>query len=783
MFMKSRKWLFISPVILLLLVWWFSLPRELFKQPHSTVLTDREGNLLNAQVASDGHWRFPHTDELPEKYRIALVQFEDRWFYFHPGFNPFSLVRTFYQNLKARKIKSGGSTITMQVVRLSRQGKPRNIPEKVIEIFLASRIEARYSKKDILLKYAANAPFGGNVVGLQAAAWRYFGHSQNDLTWAEAATLAILPNSPSLIFPGRNQETLLAKRNRLLHRLFEKGCFDNVTLQLALNEPLPGAPFPLPQLAPHLFTRAITDGLSGKTVQTTIDGALQQRIAAILVNHNKHLRGSHIHNIAALVADNNTGRVLAYWGNVPQADYTVNARQVDVINAKRSPGSLLKPFLFAGLLRDGMITPQSLVPDIPTHFQGFSPENFTRTFDGAVPADRALARSLNIPAVRMLMQYNPAKFLSLLKDCGVTTLEKPALHYGLSLILGGGEITMWEMAGAYASMARTLNHYGNGQQIPFETFFPLTYQQPGKAEINSKKDSPFTTGVIWSTFNAMIEAARPDTEANWSRFGANRRVAWKTGTSFGNRDAWAIGVTPQYVVAVWVGNATGEGRPAITGIGVAAPVLFDIFGTLPSGTWFSTPYEDLKRITVCSMSGLPASQYCNSIDTIYMPSVDIQTGVCHYHRVVHLHHKTGERVNLGCVPLSDIETTSWFVLPPTQEYYFRQKNPFYKPLPPIRIGCQEQGSSHFPMQWIYPTETTIIYVPLELDGKPGETIFKVAHNQENAILYWHLNDQYVGSTTQFHEMAFRPPPGKYRFIVTDHLGNIISKELEIRSRN
>jgi len=588
--MKGKKWFVIIPGLIILTAWAFSLSRDLFAQPFSTIITDRDGDLLNAQVAIDGQWRFPPTQSLPDKYRIALVNFEDRWFYYHPGFNPLAFARAMRQNIKARKIKSGGSTISMQGIRLSRQGKPRTFPEKIREIWLATRLEARYSKKEILLLYASHAPFGGNVVGIQAAAWRYFGHSQEELTWAEAATLAILPNSPSLIFPGRNQELLLAKRNRFLHTLHQRGFLDDLTLQLALDEPLPGAPWPLPQDAPHLFTRAVADGLRGQMINTSIDGDLQKRIAGILNTHHAHLRGNHIHNLAAVVADVNTGQVLAYWGNVPLSDAQANAFHVDMISARRSPGSLLKPLLYAGLLRDGMITPQSLVPDIPTHFQGFSPENFTRTYGGAVPADKALARSLNIPAVRMLMQYHPAKFLSLLKDCGISTLDKPASHYGLSLILGGGEITMWEMAGTYASMARTLNLYGDGQQQPHRTFFPLSYRSLANSTNKTGKDSPFGAGVIWSTFNAMVEAARPDTEANWNRFSSMRRVAWKTGTSFGNRDAWSIGITPLFVVAVWVGNATGEGRPALTGIGAAAPVMFDIFATLKTGSLFPVPH-------------------------------------------------------------------------------------------------------------------------------------------------------------------------------------------------
>ncbi len=777
----TRKRFFFSISLIIFAFWLFTLPSNLFKEPNSTVMYDKKGSLLNARVADDGQWRFPHDGKLPENYITAVTLFEDQYFMYHPGVNPFSIVRALYQNVLPGKNKSGASTLTMQVIRLSRKEKSRTVREKIIEIWMATRLELSYSKDEILELYASHAPFGGNIVGLQAASWRYFEHPPHSLSWAEASLMAVLPNSPGLIFPGRNQDALMTKRNRLLRKLNEKGFFDDLTLELSLLEPIPDKPRPLPQNAPHLFDRAINDGLKGSIIQTTIDGNLQRNVKNTLLKQYENLKGNQINNMAALVADVNTGEVLAYWGNTPGHDEEIVAGQVDIISSLRSPGSLLKPFLFAGLLQDGQILPTMLIPDIPTHYQGFSPENFTRSYDGAIPANRALARSLNIPAVRMLRDYHPEKFLSLLRGMGFSTFTRPASHYGLSIILGGGEVTMWEISGIYASMARTLNYWEKDYEEGSNRFFPLTYLSNENREVQGTQ-SPFNPGVLWHTFDAMIEAARPDTETNWQRFLSNSRVAWKTGTSFGNRDAWAIGVTPQYMVAVWAGNATGEGRPSLTGIAAAAPVMFDIFGILTSSPWFPKPHEDLNPMIICHESGYAASDICPNTDTLWVPYREYKTGVCPYHKTIHVEKSTGLRVTSNCAAWSDIEPTAWFVLPAAQAWYYRQMNPFYKPLPQIKENCFDLLDDDSPMQWIYPTESTSIFIPLEIDGTRGETILRVAHNNEKAILHWHLNDQYLGSTENFHEMPISPDLGNHQITITDNKGYMLQKSIEIKKR-
>ena len=386
-------------IALLLIVYLFCLPRKLFEVSYSTVVTDRHGELLGARIARDGQWRFPPVDTVPEKFARCIIAFEDNYYPYHFGVNPLAIARAFKQNIEARRIVSGGSTITMQTIRLSR-GEKRTVVEKVIEIILATRIECRYSKTEILSLYASHAPFGGNVVGLDAAAWRYFGHSSKDLSWAEAATLAVLPNSPSMIHLAKNRPALREKRNQLLKRLHAKKVIDDIDYDLAISENLPSEPMPLPQTAPHLVTRFYKQN-EGKHSISSIDKQLQLQVESILDRWHTSFMRSDIRNIAAIVIDVHTNEVLAYCGNVKFEERT-SSNQVDIIRAPRSTGSILKPFLYYVALQEGLILPNTLFPDIPLNINGFVPQNFNMQYDGAVPVSKVISRSLNIPSVYLL---------------------------------------------------------------------------------------------------------------------------------------------------------------------------------------------------------------------------------------------------------------------------------------------------------------------------------------------------------------------------------------------
>lgn len=775
-------------------IWWhfFLLPRDLFQDPLSMVLEDREGNLLGARIAADGQWRFPASDSVPEKFAKAIVAFEDRRFYTHPGIDARSMGRAMWQNVTHGRVVSGGSTLSMQVIRLSRKGQSRSLWEKAVEAVMALRLEMRYTKQEILAMYASNAPFGGNVVGLDAAAWRYFGRSPDKLSWAESATLAVLPNAPALIHPGRNRSALKAKRDRLLKRLWENGTLDALTYATAIEEPLPDRPHALPDDAPHLLDRGLLEAGHGHRLRSTLDIHLQDRANHILDMHQRRLLQNGIHNAAAIVMEVETGDVLAYVGNTAATD-SASGHQVDVIRAPRSTGSILKPFLYAAMLDDGELLPNTLVPDIPTYFGSYNPQNYNRTFDGAVPAKMALARSLNVPAVRMLSSYGHHRFLMRLQALGMTTLDRPADDYGLSLILGGAEATLWDLAGMYASMARCVNDYRrfHGKYQPDEFRAPnyrldASERRRAAGTADLVEEAPLGAGACYQTLDALRELARPEGESEWRNFSSARQVAWKTGTSFGYRDAWAIGVTPTHVVAVWAGNADGEGRPGLIGLYAAAPILFDLFDMVHTpNAWFEEPHDDLTEVTVCTKSGHRAGEHCEEVRVMRVPLLGPGTEPCPYHRLVHLDETGQFRVHGDCESPFAMQHKPWFVMDPAEEEYYRRKHADYMDLPPWRADCREAAeaeASSKDMEMVYPRGSSKVFVPIDLDGEASSVVFEVAHRRQDSQVHWHLDTEYIGTTTTFHQMALNPKPGTHTITLVDEEGEQLRKTFEVVGR-
>lgn len=766
-------------MIVLLTGWWFSLPQPLFSDPASTVITSREGILLGAHIAADGQWRFPETDKVPEKYRICLLAFEDRYFYRHPGVNPFAVVRALVQNIRSGTIVSGGSTITMQLIRLSRKGKRRSAGQKLIEMALAVRAELSWSKDELLALYASHAPFGGNVVGLGAASWRYYGRTATELSWGEAATLAVLPNAPSLIYPGKKNNLLLKKRNRLLDRLEKQGALDAATCELAKSEPLPEQIFAIPRAAPHLLD-LVTIQHPGENVVTTVNHEIQLHSNELLSRYLALLKANEIHNAAALVMDVKSGEVLAYVGNSPDFGGGLHGEAVDIIRSPRSSGSILKPFLYAAMLDDGMILPSTLVPDIPTQIGGFSPQNFSRGYAGAVPASMALSHSLNIPAVLMLKDYRFERFYALLKKMNFSTLRYPAAHYGLSLILGGAEVNLWDLAGAYASLGRLLIRYEEEDGLSREDDFREPVYTFREGSERTSGAPPVSAGAAWLTLEALLKVNRPDAETGWESFASSRQVAWKTGTSFGFRDAWAIGLTRDFLVAVWCGNADGEGRPSLTGTAAAAPLMFDLFNLLPAGKWYTCPDDQMRSVPVCRESGYRAGMHCQPVDTVRILAKGLQSGTCPYHRMVHLDPSGMWQASSECIPVSDMIHRSWFVLPPAMEWYYKSNHPFYRSLPPFHPDCP--GASVRVMEMIYPRENNQVFVPVQLDGSPGEVILEAVHSASGAVVYWSMDEVYLGQTAGPHRMVVNPSPGKHRLTLTDNRGNQLTKDIFVAKK-
>lgn len=775
---KKRRMALVISLVLLGIFFVFCLPENLFQKPTSTIILDKDGRLLSAQIAKDEQWRFPHNDSIPEKFKIALVTFEDHKYYEHPGVSLRSIIRAIKQNITEGHVVSGASTITMQVIRMSRDNPGRTIFEKITEMIRALRLETKYSKDEILAFYASNAPMGGNVVGLDAAAWRYFGRSPNDLSWAETATLAVLPNAPSLIYPGKNQKKLFDKRNRLLKKLHENGVFDKYTLNLSLLEKLPQKPLPLPQISPQLTSLMNRKIGTGKRAETTLDKKLQLQAMEVVKRHHIHLEENHIHNAAVLILDVKNNAVLAYVGNTKDSE-NAHQNQVDIIQAPRSTGSILKPFLYSMMLNDGELLPHQLVKDVPAHFSGYQPKNYTKSNEGAVTADRALSKSLNVPAVFMLQNYGVQKFHHQLQRMNFKHLNRPSSQYGLSLILGGAEASLWEITNAYAAMSRDLYNYTqlNGNYYA-DNYSQASFLTKDSVSNNIESTSSIVdASSIYFTFEAMLKVNRPDNELGWENFSSSRKIAWKTGTSFGFRDAWAVGVTPDYVIGVWVGNADGEGRPGVVGVKAAAPILFDLFDLVPSGNWFMPPYDDMQKAIICKTSGYRAGEFCPEVLNEYIPLITSKMGACPYHQKIHLNDE-GERVNRSCEAADNIHSKNWFVLPPIQAWYYKRVHPEYKSLPAFSAACLDDEQTNS-LDLIYPKAKTRIYIPRDLDGKMTKIVFKAASRQTDKTIYWHLNNEYLGETKTIHHLEVQPSPGKYELTLVDEMGNSISRKFEI----
>ena len=801
---SKRKYIYVCIGLLALTWWWFSLPDPLFNTSYSTVLLDKNGELLGARLAPDGQWRFPGSDlVVPETFEKAIIAYEDKRFYRHVGVDVAALARAMRDNFKAKSVVSGGSTLTMQTMRLSRQHKERNVFQKAIEIILALRAELKFSKKEILQLYAAHAPFGGNVVGLDAASWRYFHKTPDQLSWGEAATLAVLPNAPGLIHPGRNREALKIKRDRLIDKLWQEGILDETEASLAKEEPLPLAPKPLPDLAPHVLSH---EEQTQVTLHSTLDANLQERLSELLQRQADILSLNGVHNAALLVMETESGEVRAYIGNTGH-ETKQHQNDVDIIRSERSSGSILKPFLHCAALQEGLITPAGLLEDIPTYIRGYQPLNFTKEYTGMVPADQALAMSLNVPSVRLLQQYGLLPFKEKLVEAGITTLHFSPDHYGLPLVLGGAEVKLWDLCGAYASMGRILAHayehdhlYSPQDVHPPQLFLesmvhgasrsearipPIAQhlRRESKEQESLMKEAPvWNAGSIWLTFEAMKSLRRPDQEGHWEIFQSSKQVAWKTGTSFGYRDAWAIGITPKYTIGVWVGNADGEGRPGVIGLHAAAPILFDVLRMLNDGSeWWSPPYDALAPVQVCAQSGWPATSECVQTDTAYVVAGSRTEHLCDFHRKVYTDPAQQFHYEPTCMP-GNAQLTDFFFVPALAESYYKRYHPAYKIIPPLHPDCQASNANGQDLALIYPRSGVKLYIPYEWDKQKSKAVFSAVHRSDTAVVYWTLDKKFIARTKEFHQVEIDPSPGKHRLVLQDEYGSVVSAEFEVLNK-
>lgn len=545
----------------------FPLPR--FGSDGAQVVVAADGTPLRTYPSRDGVWRYPvGPGQVSPHYLQTLLTYEDRWFYWHPGVNPFAMARAGWQWAAHGRIVSGGSTLTMQVARLldpELAGQPsKTLSAKLRQAWRAIQLEMHYSKDEILALYLSHAPMGGIVEGVEMGARMWLGKSAADLSHAEAALLTALPQAPSRLRPDRHPQAAQLARDKVLQRMAQRGVWDAALVADARIENVVAPPLRARWLAPLAAQRLLGEaGPAAGVVRSTLDPDIQSTVEAMLLDRVDALPPKV--SMAVLVMDNDSLEVKAYAGSADFADDSRYAH-VDMVRGVRSPGSTLKPFLYALALDEGLIHSESLLLDAPLSFGGYAPGNFQAAFAGPVSVAQALQRSLNVPAVDLLDRVGPARFASVMLAGGVHLRMPAGAAPNLSLILGGGGTTLEELVGAYRALAR-----GGLSGRP-----RLRASQP---RIEARLMSP---GAAWIVRDILESGGHPDRPL-FQGGAAGRQLAWKTGTSFGFRDAWAVGVTDRYTIGAWVGRPDGTPNPGFFGANVAAPLLRDIVAALPAG--------------------------------------------------------------------------------------------------------------------------------------------------------------------------------------------------------
>ncbi|UCG51700.1 MAG: penicillin-binding protein 1C [Candidatus Latescibacterota bacterium] len=765
----KRKYAFTLLVLIAGVAIWLMWPvGPLFPNDYSTLVFDANGEPLRVTLAGDEQYRFsPEATPLPEKYVTALLTSEDRRFYSHPGVDPLALAKAAITNIRTGKRLRGGSTITMQLARLANP-KPRTYLNKLRECLEAVKLSLHFSKEDVLRLYAAHAPMGGNVIGLQAASYLYYGKPATELTWAESALFATLPNSPSMINLERERPLLVRKRNALLKRIHDRGIIDRLTFEAACEEALPEENPRYPFVAPH-FTQAVlkkpgletSDHRGSGEILTTLDRNIQRQVADAARRHHSLLAKQGVHNLAVLVAETKTGEIRAYVGSQDFRD-PLYGGQVDGVRASRSTGSLLKPVLVARALDRGPFTMLSKIQDIPTFYGTFAPQNASKKFIGLVGLDEVLIQSLNVPSVRLLNAYGVADFYDFLVGAGLDGLFRGADGYGLALVLGGAEASLYELVELYVALGNL------GRARPLRS----TTDGSESARPTKSGDELFSHGAAWLVLNTLTRLSRPGSEYYWDRFNDQIPVAWKTGTSYGQKDAWAVGVNAQWTIGVWVGNFTGEGNAELSGARSAAPLLFTLFNTLTrhdQPIWFDEPFFDLEEIACCTASGYPVGPYCDETVKTKRPRRSHALGRCPFHQKYLVDKATGKSVCSLCWEGVETEWVYRFILPPDVKEVLTRSGCHVDTVPEHSAECPDFRDGNR-IELVYPVDGVKIFVPRDFDGEHEKIVLSAKHREPSTHLFWFLNGSFVGETVGHHECPIDLDPGSYKLTIEDEDG-------------
>jgi penicillin-binding protein 1C len=743
----------------------FPFPWETLHRPPAVVVTDRVGEPLRFFLPADQRWRFPvKLSELPAELPRALVASEDRWFWRHPGVNPAAIARAAWANLAAGEVVSGASTIPMQIARMADPG-PRTVTRKLVEAFRAVQLERRFSKRELLEIYLNLTPYGGNLEGVGAAAWFYFGKTPDRLSLGEIALLTALPRSPVRYDPTLHPAAAAAARDRVLRQLAARGAFPRQEIADALAQPLPRMRRRPPFAAPHLAEAAVRR-LPGETrIRSSLDSRLQAIAEEQVRGRIADLRSTGIGNAAVVVIENGTHAVRALVGSAEFHEPAFQG-QVNGAVARRSPGSTLKPFLYAMALDQGRIIPDSWLLDVPTDFSGYVPENYDERYRGRVTVREALVLSLNACAVRLLSEIGLADFHRLLRRGGLGSLDRPAEHYGLPLILGAGEVRLVDLVNLYASLA------DGGVYRPFR----LVEAAPGRTAAREPEGVRlFSAGAAREIAAILTDLRRPDLPESWDLTRDGPAVAWKTGTSYGHRDAWAVGFSRRYTIGVWVGNFDGRPRKGISGSQHAGPLLFDLFRALGDrgddrgGGPAPLAAPEPETIEVCAESRALPGPYCPvRLRVPYLPGRSHLT-TCTWHRRVLVDAATGELLAGDCLAGRPHAFRLLTVFPPELVAWWRaQGDPVAElPRPAPACGGIPEGE---PPRIVSPDGTTPYR--LRRDAPPEHQRIPLVARAGPGVsrLFWYQDGRLVAAAAP-QESRFLPSlPGEHRLVVTDDLG-------------
>ncbi|KIC96284.1 penicillin-binding protein 1C [Flavihumibacter solisilvae] len=744
-----KKLIAIGSLLVVMVALHFIFPVPL-KVEYSTVITDEKDAVLNAYLTSQQKWRMKtELNEISPLLQKAIVHKEDKWFYFHPGINPFAMARALFNNVFSLERTSGASTITMQVAR-ALEPRPRNIWSKIIEVFRAFQLEIALSKQEILQLYLNLVPYGGNIEGVKSAAVIYFRKSPDHLSLAEITALSVIPNRPSYLVMGRSNDAIVRERNKWLMRFLADGLFSTTEIRDALEEPLTAVRNTVPHEIPHLAVKLKQSGQAN--IPTFIRLDTQLKTEKLVSDYVRSKKALGIHNAAVVIIDNRTNRVITYVGSADFNDST-DGGQVNGAAAVRQPGSTLKPLVYGLAIDAGLLTPKTIMTDVAINYNGYAPENYDRQFNGYVTMEYALDHSLNIPAVKCLRSVGKDHFTSVLSGLGFRQVKADRGKLGLSMILGGCGATLEELTALFSMFA----HEGIFMQPDFMDGHP-----------QNKSHRVLSPAASFMISDVLSKINRPDFPLSWQSTEKMPRIAWKTGTSYGRRDAWSIGYNKHFTIGVWVGNFSGRGVPSLSGAEIATPLLFRIFNSVDYNSekdWFTQPADCNNRF-VCSASGLPPGEFCTEQVNDYFIPMYSSTAKCDHMKEVVVSPDGKISYCINCMPESGYRKMLLPAYAPEMLAWMEEQQIVHNNIPPHNSRCEKIFREGAPT--ITAPQNNAEYLidrnhrePLQLACNAGTEVERV---------HWYVNDRYYKTAGARQKIFFIPEEGQVKITCSDDRG-------------